>query len=67
MIKVVEIDPEAKEHCCFCRKLTAHWFNSKRTKDVACCTSCAKLANEEDVPTKTDWVRRERIANPRFC
>ncbi len=66
MIQVIEFDRESKEHCVFCRKLTAFWFRSKRTRDVACCTGCASRANESDVPTKDEWLKRERIAVGRF-
>ncbi len=49
------------ENCCFCRKPTRYWYTPQ---DVACCGDCARRAKPEDVPTKTQWCRRERIANP---
>lgn len=50
------------ENCCFCRKPTRFWH---KDTDVACCQSCAELADEEDMPTKKQWLRRERIAERR--
>ncbi len=64
MIKV-EIEPEdmgpVKENCCFCRRPTPYWIVNA---DVACCQSCATRATKADIPTKDQWIRRERIANP---
>jgi len=57
---------EPAERCCFCRKPTRYWFESPRTKDVACCRECAKHAEPKDFPTKKQWCRREEIANPRL-
>lgn len=56
------------EACCFCRKRTKFWtMLASRTpgQQVACCEACAKEAKPEDVPAKSVWTRRERIANPR--
>ena len=66
MITVEHIDEDV-ERCCFCRKRTGFWtLLSDRTpgEQVACCASCARVAKEEDVPTKKVWIRRERIAEP---
>ena len=61
----VEREPEGfgppYEKCCFCRKPTPTWY---RPKDVAVCPSCARRADHEDVPSKEEWCRRERIATP---
>ena len=54
-----ERDLTPTERCCFCRKLTRHWY---LPKDVACCQDCAKKADRKDVPTKKVWCRREQIA-----
>lgn len=48
-----------REKCCFCRNLTSFWC---KEKDVACCERCARFAKLEDVPSKAEWCRRERIA-----
>jgi len=47
------------EKCCFCRNRTSFWF---KEKGVACCERCARFAKPEDVPSKKEWCRRERIA-----
>ncbi len=49
-----------EEQCVFCRGVTAYWY---RKADIACCQGCAAHANDEDFPTKEQWVRRERIAH----
>ena len=63
----VEKEPDyigmIQENCCFCRTLTPFWF---RKLDVACCEECASRANEEDFPSKKEWIRRERIAAPTY-
>lgn len=51
------------ERCCFCREATRFWY---LPNDVACCKSCAEKAEPEDVPTKQEWIRRERIASKGF-
>lgn len=60
------------ERCCFCRKQTPMWTlfpdGAKVTGDsVACCEACARRAYREDLPTKEEWMRRERIADHRYC
>ena len=50
--------PNVMEVCVFCRTPTRYWYTPS---DVACCQNCAKEANPEDVPTKEQWCRRERI------
>lgn len=35
-------------------------------EQVACCIECARRGYEEDVPTKEQWCRRERIADRSF-
>ncbi len=48
------------ERCCFCRASTPYWI---AVLDVACCQPCARRAHITDVPTKAEWMQRERIAN----
>jgi hypothetical protein len=55
--------PLGVERCCFCRKITPYWY---KPADVACCQSCAKRADDRDVPDKKTWCRRERIAESRL-
>jgi len=60
---MVEVINESKtgepiENCCFCRRETTFWYQ----KQIACCKDCASRANKEDMPTKAQWIRRERIA-----
>ena len=49
---------EPYERCCFCRRHTDYWYNEQ----IAVCHFCATVANEEDIPEKADWVRKEEIA-----
>lgn len=65
MISVTEEPDSAfnrrcRERCCFCREHTQFWYVPK---DVAVCKACALKANQEDVPDKKHWLRRERIAD----
>lgn len=75
MIKIEREDeslfPHGSEKCCICRKVTPFWTKLEgRTpgQQVAICEKCAEHSEPEDIPTKTVWVRRERIAeyNPPF-
>lgn len=45
------------EHCCFCRARTRFWYAKK---DVAVCQACAKIHPASDVPTKEEWLAKER-------
>lgn len=67
---IPEADPfDPLERCCFCRTKTGFWTTLKDRKpgdQVACCEVCARRAKAEDVPSKRDWCRRERIASPSF-
>jgi len=54
------------EKCCFCRDRTPWWTSlpSRRGgQQVACCPTCASRGDPKDVPSKTDWCRREQIAH----
>lgn len=62
----------AHERCCFCRTPTPFWTllpdGAKVTgESVACCEKCAGRAHREDLPTKEQWFRRERISDHRHC
>ncbi len=55
------------ERCCFCRHKTKWWTalpDRKPGEQVACCVDCSSRALPEDVPAKSVWIRRERIASP---
>jgi predicted amidophosphoribosyltransferase len=59
-------DPDPPhERCCFCRTPTDWWTSLDRKigEQVACCQHCAARAEPEEVPSKKDWCRRERIAH----
>lgn len=59
-------DPTGRERCCFCRTPTFFWTvlsGRKPGQQVACCDICASRGEPKDVPSKTDWLRRERIAH----
>jgi len=61
-----------QERCCFCRAATTFWTlhpdPCKVTgKSVACCEACAERGHREDLPTKEQWMRRERIADHSYA
>jgi hypothetical protein len=67
MIPVVRTQDRDFDLCCFCRHRTGMWTDlpdREPGEQVACCDSCASRAEPEDVPTKAEWFRREKIANP---
>jgi len=45
------------ERCCLCREHTPFWYTPK---DVALCRPCAKTATADRLPTKEEWVAKER-------
>lgn len=52
------------ERCCFCRTPSRMWTDlPDRTpgQQVACCERCASERIPEEVPTKEQWFRAERI------
>ena len=53
---------ELSERCCLCRTHTRYWYPPK---DVALCPGCAKTAKRSDIPTKTEWYRKERESEAR--
>lgn len=67
----IEVEKEPKEfldcpaeHCFSCDRPTHFWYVKK---DVPCCQICAKKVNDEDVPSKQEWImstnNREREKN----
>lgn len=48
-------DPQ--EHCCFCGQPTPYWV---KEKDVACCQGCAATHVFDEVPTKAEWIAKQR-------
>lgn len=71
MIPVERLAPyfNVKERCVFCRERTDFWTKLNRpdlngyATEVACCQDCARNAQPEEVPTKMQWLARERIAD----
>lgn len=59
-VKQEEHHTEPHKRCCFCRAPTSFWVVNM---DVACCAECASRAHPTDVPTKREWINRERIAD----
>lgn len=53
--------PGVKENCCLCRAPTAFWYVPK---DVALCPKCAVTASPESIPTKKEWIDKERALRP---
>ena len=47
------------ELCCVCRHPTSWWYGSG-PKNVALCPECAEAINEEELPTKAEWLAKER-------
>lgn len=61
-----EPNEEPVERCCFCRSRTNFWTElPDRTsgQQVAICQHCASRAKPDDIPSKKEWARRERIAH----
>ena len=56
-LKVTHDASAPKERCCLCRTPTIAWYN---TKEVALCFTCAKTAKHSYLPSKAEWLRRER-------
>jgi predicted amidophosphoribosyltransferase len=54
---------EVQERCCMCRKPTRYWY---KPKDVAVCPECAKHTSPGQLPSKSDWIKKERALTPRF-
>ena len=63
----VKLDPDSvlfisvKENCCLCRAPTAYWFVPK---DVALCLACAETTTPEEIPSKKEWIEKERALRP---
>ena len=51
------------EHCCMCRTPTRFWH---QPVDVALCPSCADTTAMEQLPTKAEWLAKERALTQRF-
>jgi hypothetical protein len=49
------------ENCFKCGNKTDYWYVPK---DVACCQSCASEVKVKDVPSKAEWMKRERAKLP---
>jgi len=49
------------ERCCMCRAPTPYWHGS----DVALCPECAKTTELAMLPTKKEWLAKERALTPR--
>jgi hypothetical protein len=66
VIEVVLEDPELAywglENCCICEQPTPYWYIPN---DVACCQGCAKDADPAKMPTKKEWVAKERAKEKR--
>jgi hypothetical protein len=45
------------ENCAFCRAKTRHWHEPK---DVAVCIPCSETRSPDEVPTKAEWLAKER-------
>lgn len=46
-----------REACCVCREPTHFWYVPL---DIALCQSCAHTSRTAELPTKQEWVERER-------
>jgi hypothetical protein len=58
------------ERCCFCRKPTVWWTTNTKGKvtgdSVACCDVCAPKHDRPDVPSKKEWMAKERLMTQRL-
>lgn len=50
------------ERCCLCRQPTLYWCTEN---DVACCTHCAPLHTLAQIPSKKEWLAKERALTRR--
>lgn len=60
-------DTGPSEHCCFCCAPTRMWtdmHNRLPGAQVACCETCAKTRQRDEVPTKKAWFASERKRHP---
>jgi len=55
---------ELAERCCMCRKPTRWWYGTG-DRNVAICEDCAKITPESKLPTKAQWLEKERALTPR--
>lgn len=68
MVPIVSDGDAPLERCCICRKVTSFWTVDRNPLEaVALCEGCAKRAESFDIPTKSQWIRRERIASRRIA
>lgn len=44
------------EPCCICREMTPYWHYT----DVAVCPRCAETQTFESLPSKKEWIKKER-------
>lgn len=54
---------DVMERCCLCRAHTRYWY---RPADVALCSFCAQTATAEQIPTKREWLDKERALTKKF-
>lgn len=52
------------ENCALCRKPTAYWYGTGAL-NVALCPECAATAQPKSIPTKAQWIAKERALTPR--
>ena len=52
---------EVQENCCVCRKPTRYWWG-KGVQNVALCPECAKKTKASELPTKAEWIEKERAS-----
>ena len=50
---------DVAERCCVCRTKTRFWWG-KGERNVALCEACAKKVKSKDLPTKAEWIQKER-------
>ena len=51
------------ERCCMCRKPTSWWWGIG-AQNVALCPECAKTTKDTELPTKDEWIAKERKLSP---
>lgn len=54
-----------RENCCVCRTPTLFWYGTG-PDNVALCEPCAAVTEASQLPSKAEWIAKERRLTPRF-
>lgn len=56
------LKPFGIERCCICDSKTKFWYEPN---DVALCPTCAESAEAAALPSKPNWIAKQRQLHPR--